>query len=133
MRFMKVVHGHCRHPRSFSRFVQVFILVLCLGLLIAGSVIAQELESSDPASDAGLGIASALLTVPYAAAKILYAALGGVIGGFTWVLTGGDTETAQTVWEPSFYGTYVITPDHLRGKEPVRFFGDSPYDESYIE
>jgi len=133
MNIMNIVRGHFRYPWSSSRVVQVFVLVLCLSLLTTGSVIAQELKSSDPVSDAGLGIASALLTVPYAAAKILYAALGGVIGGFTWLLTGGDTETAQTVWEPSFYGTYVITPDHLRGKEPVRFFGESPYDESYLE
>jgi hypothetical protein len=126
MNIMKVVRGHGRHTQSSSRLVQVFVLALCLGLLAAGPVMAQEQEDSDPVSDAGLGIASALLTVPYAAAKILYAALGGVVGGFTWVLTGGDTETAKTVWEPSFYGTYVITPDHLRGKEPVRFIGESP-------
>ena len=131
MNIMKVVGGHCQHSPFSSRAVHVFILFLCFGLLLTSPAVAQQLESSDPVSDAGLGIASALLTVPYAAAKILYAALGGVIGGFTWVLTGGDTETAQTVWEPSFYGTYVITPDHLRGKEPVRFFGESPYDEPF--
>ena len=122
---MKMVSGHDR-PKTFSfRWVRCVIVFLCVGLLMVNPAMAQQLESSDPVSDAGLGIASALLTVPYAAAKILYAALGGVIGGFTWILTGGDTQTAQTVWEPSFYGTYVITPDHLRGKEPVRFIGES--------
>lgn len=132
MDIMKVMRGQGRDNLYTFRVVQVFILVLCLGLLLTSPAMAQGLEDSDPASDAGLGIASALLTVPYAAAKILYAALGGVIGGFTWVLTGGDTETAQTVWEPSFYGTYVITPDHLKGREPVRFIGDSPKDDHFL-
>lgn len=132
MNIMKVIGKQLRHAHATSRFAQVLALILCLGLSLGNPVMAQELlEESDPMSDAALGVASALLTIPYAAAKILYAALGGVIGGFTWVLTGGDTDTAQTVWQPSFYGTYVITPDHLRGKEPVRFIGQSPYDESY--
>lgn len=51
------------------------------------------------------------------------------MGAFTYGLTGGDLETAQGVWEPSFYGTYVITPDHLKGNEAVRFYGTSSYDE----
>ena len=131
MNIMKVVRGYGRHTQSSSGIVHVFIFTLCLVLLLACPVVAQQLEDSDPVSDAGLGIASALLTVPYAAAKILYAALGGVVGGFTWVLTGGDTETAKTVWEPSFYGTYVITPDHLKGKEPVRFIGESPDHQTF--
>lgn len=88
-------------------------------------------EGSSKASDAGLGVASALLTIPYGVAKIVYAGLGGIVGGFTWVLTGGNTEAAKAVWEPSFYGTYVITPDHLRGNEPVRFFGIPPYEEPF--
>ena len=133
MHIIRFVRGHGRHIQSSTPFGPVLILVLCVGLLLGNPALAQDYEDTDPVEDAGLGIASAVLTVPYAAAKILYAALGGVIGGFTWVLTGGDTETAQTVWQPSFYGTYVITPDHLRGKEPVRFFGESPYEESYIE
>ena len=64
------------------------------------------------------------------ALKVAYAALGGIIGGFAYALTGGDLDTAKTVWKPSFYGTYVITPDHLKGNEPVRFYGVSPYDEN---
>ncbi|MDT7042597.1 hypothetical protein [Candidatus Nitronereus thalassa] len=86
-------------------------------------------DGSDQVEQAGLGVASALLTLPYGPAKIIYAGLGGIIGGATWVLTGGNTEAAQTVWEPSFYGDYVITPDHLTGKRPLRFFGVSPYQE----
>ena len=98
--------------------------LLCLFVFTCGSVQADE-GDENTAEEAGLGVASALLTVPYGVSKILYAGMGGVVGGFTWVLTGGDTEAAEAVWDASMNGTYVITPEHLRGKEAVRFFGRS--------
>ena len=104
-------------------------VLLCLFAFTCTPVHAAE---NDQVEEATLGIASALLTIPYAPTKIIYAGLGGIVGGFAWVLTGGDTDAAQTVWETSFYGTYVITPDHLRNNEPVRFFGKpSGRDDEY--
>lgn len=89
-------------------------------------------EDRNPAVEAGLGLTGAILTVPYGAAKILYAATGGIVGGFTWILTGGDVETAKLIWLPSYYGTYVITPDHLRGEATVQFMGVPPFDEDHM-
>jgi len=103
-----------------------FVLVVCLGL--PGSSWAGE-ENSDPSNEAALGFGSGLLTIVYLPLKTTYALLGGIVGGFTYALTGGNMDTAQSVWEPSVYGTYVITPDHLKGNEPVRFYGSSPYEE----
>lgn len=103
-----------------------FVLVVCVG--IPGTSWAAE-EDSSPSNEAALGLGSGLLTLVYLPAKVAYAALGGIVGGFTYGLTGGNLETAQSVWEPSFYGTYVITPDHLKGNEAVRFYGKSPYEE----
>ena len=104
----------------------VFALVVGIGTPIVS--FAAEEESS-PSNEAALGVGSFFLTLVYAPVKMAYAILGGVVGGFTYALTGGDLETAQGVWEPSVYGTYVITPDHLKGNEPVRFFGVSAYEE----
>lgn len=103
-----------------------FALVVCLGL--PGTSWAEE-EDSSPSNEAALGFGSGLLTIVYWPLKTAYAILGGVVGCFTYVLTGGDLETAQEVWEPSVYGTYIITPDHLKGNEAVRFFGVSAYDD----
>lgn len=109
-------------------------LVLCVFTLVVGLVgfpstsFAGE-EDTTPANEAALGLGSGLLTFVYLPAKVVYAVLGGIVGAFTYGLTGGDLETAQGVWEPSFYGTYVITPDHLKGNEAVRFYGTSSYDE----
>ncbi len=106
--------------------LMVFALVVGLGTPVVS--FAAEEESS-PGNEAALGAGSFFLTLVYTPVKLAYAILGGIIGGFTYGLTGGDLETAQSVWEPSVYGTYLITPDHLKGNEPIRFIGVSPYDE----
>jgi hypothetical protein len=85
--------------------------------------------SQSTPSGAGLQAASWLLTLPYGAAKICFAILGGVAGGLTWVFSGGDTDAAMKVWGTSAYGTYVLTPEHLRGDKAVRFFGVPPAKE----
>lgn len=82
-------------------------------------------QNETSGSGAGLSAASWLLTLPYGAAKCAFALLGGIVGGFTYGLTGGDLDTAKKVWTTSMYGTYIITPDHLKGDKPVRFFGQA--------
>lgn len=105
---------------------------LSIGLGAPGVSLAAEQELSSPSNEAALGMGSALLTLVYFPCKLVYAILGGIVGTFTYGLTGGDLETAKAVWEPSFYGTYVITPDHLKGNEPVRFIGISAYEEAAL-
>lgn len=69
----------------------------------------------------------------YIPAKLTYATVGGLIGGLAWVLTLGDTDTAMGVWEPTMGGSYVVTPDMLRGKEPIEFSGTTTYQEEVVE
>ena len=134
MKTQKLINGYSSHELIFNWSKCVLALAMCVLLLGGGATQAVAQEGPDPIEEAGLGAASVLLTIPYGTAKILYAGLGGIVGGATWVLTGGNTETAQTVWDPSFYGDYVITPDHLTGKTPLRFYGVSPYEEdAYAE
>jgi hypothetical protein len=117
--------GSLRKGTSIFTLI-IFALVVGIGAPVVS--FAAEVESS-PSNEAALGVGSFFLTLVYTPVKMAYAILGGIIGGFTYGLTGGNLETAQEVWEPSVYGTYVITPDHLKGNEPVRFVGVSAYDE----
>ncbi len=134
MKRQKSINVRSFPEKKISWVKRLLFVPMCLVLLGGGATVAMAQNNSDPAEEAGLGVASALLTLPYGPAKIIYAGLGGIVGGATWLLTGGNLETAQTVWEPSFYGDYVITPDHLTGKKPLRFFGVSPYQEdAYAE
>lgn len=76
-------------------------------------------------SDGGWGLLAVVASIPYAPAKVLYATVGTLTGGLAYLLTVGDTETAQKVWSPSVGGSYVITPAMLRGDEPILFNGPS--------
>lgn len=130
MRQSKVFWGGVLKQLTGVCVLLAFSLIVCLGA--TGVSLAAEQELSSPTNEAALGIGSALLTVIYFPVKFAYAILGGVVGTFTYGLTGGDLETAKAVWEPSFYGTYVITPDHLKGNEPVRFLGVSAYEDQAL-
>ncbi|MCC7214677.1 MAG: hypothetical protein IT387_07455, partial [Nitrospira sp.] len=79
------------------------------------------------ASPSGVGIqaGSALATIVYFPLKLAFAIGGGVVGGLAYGFSGGSEQTAKNIWIPSMYGTYIITPDHLKGDKPIRFLGVS--------
>jgi hypothetical protein len=88
----------------------------------------DQIHSATP-TQFGIGAASVLLSIPYGAAKVTYAALGSVIGGFAYAFSAGDTDAAKAVWTPSLRGTYVLTPDHLKGDKPIQFMGKADSDD----
>jgi hypothetical protein len=78
---------------------------------------------SDTWSTVGWGVLTGLADVIYVPAKLVYAGLGGLTGGLALGLTGGDTKTAEAIWEPSLFGTYFLTPSMIKGEEPFSFAG----------
>jgi len=96
-----------------------FAAVLALGACFATAAPAR----AGYLEDAGWGTLTVLTNVIYMPAKITYAALGGLTGGFAFALTGGDLKTAETVWVTSMGGTYVVTPRMLQGEDPIAFAG----------
>ena len=98
-----------------------------LGLLIAGTgnpAIAADQSGTSP-EGAGLQAASWLATIPYGAVKVAYALGGGIVGGLTWAMSGGDTAAAKAVWMPSMTGDYIVQPQNLTGEKPLHFVGGS--------
>ena len=87
---------------------------------------ADESRSENTAAQYGIGAASYLLTVPYGALKVVFATLGAVFGGMTYIFSAGNTRAAKAVWYTSLRGTYVIGPEHLKGHQAIRFFGTPP-------
>jgi len=100
-----------------------------LGLLIAWTgnpvVAAEEQAGTSPEGTAGLQAASWLATIPYGAVKVAYALGGGIVGGLTWVMSGGDMAAAKAVWIPSMTGDYIVQPQNLTGEKPLHFVGES--------
>lgn len=92
-------------------------------LLGSGSTAFANPTNVSPTQEVALGVASFAATIPYGATKLVYAGLGAIVGGFTYLLSGGNFESAASVWNPSLRGTYVLTPEHLTGATPIRFIG----------
>lgn len=98
-------------------------LLFAIALGLAPTAPAQAAGDSGTSSGAAMQAAAWLASIPYGAAKLVYAISGGVIGGITYVLSGGNKQAADAVWIPSLYGDYIITPAQLRGQEPIHFVG----------
>ena len=101
-------------------------MICAIWVMMATPAIPQEpvyQEEGSTAARAGLGVASFLATIPYGVTKVAFAVGGGIVGGLAYLFSGANTETAKNIWTTSIYGTYVITPDHLRGDRAVRFLG----------
>ncbi len=79
---------------------------------------------ADFAEDAGMGTATVLANVVYMPTKVAYAALGGLTGGFAYLLTGGNYTAAEKVWTPSLGGNYVLNTSQVWGQEPIMFSGE---------
>jgi hypothetical protein len=95
---------------------------------VGAMVVVAGLGSAAPAraaylEDAGWGALTVFTNVIYMPAKMVYATLGGITGGLAFALTGGDTQTAETVWVTTMGGTYVVTPNMLRGEDSIAFSG----------
>jgi hypothetical protein len=91
-------------------------------MLVAGAGRPAGAEESF-AADFGVGVGAVATNLLYVPAKIVYATLGGITGGFAYLLTGGNLGVGRAIWVPSMGGTYVITPAMLRGRERVYFTG----------
>ena len=117
-----------------TKAITLVLLMAFIGVLLLppGWALAEDPASgSDGSDETGIQVASWALTVPYIIGKGAFALGGAVVGGLGYVFSGGDYDTAKTVWTKSIYGTYIIRPAHLRGEEPVHFLGKA--DESQTE
>jgi hypothetical protein len=92
-----------------------------VGGLVTAALLSPPLARADYLEDAGMGTATVLANVLYMPAKLVYATLGGITGGFAYVLTGANYQVAERVWTPSLGGNYVLNPEQLRGNQPIYF------------
>ena len=125
-----------KRNRPSARCLRLMAIIMVLAIChltlvpVATAQTKEEGSTESTESQGGLGIGAALLTIPYGVAKVVFALCGGIVGGLTYVFTGADEKAAKKVWDTSIRGTYVITPDHLKGNKPVRFLGVPPEEEA---
>jgi hypothetical protein len=107
------------------------VLALCTMTLMPQAWSQESAANSSEggnASSAGMGAAAGLSTLLYLPLKAVFAIGGGIVGGLAYAFSGGNQDAAKSIWTTSLYGTYIITPEHLRGDKPIRFLGvaDNP-------
>jgi hypothetical protein len=85
-----------------------------------------EEPSVDTSSGLGVKAAAWLLTIPYSIAKGGVALFGGLVSIPIYIMSLGSESAARAVWLPSVSGTYILTPAHLTGKQPIRFLAKCP-------
>jgi hypothetical protein len=82
-------------------------------------------EEPGPAGQLGWGMAAVGTNIGYMPAKILYALGGGLVGLLAWGVTAGNDDVALGVLQPALGGSWVVTPEMLRGEQPIMFIGPS--------
>ena len=104
-----------------SRF---FVSALVATLSLAGvATDARASQTKEAGNDFGIGMVAVLANVVYMPVKVTYGVLGGVTGGFAYVLSGANRDVADGVWVPSLGGDYVLTTDMMTGRDRVQFNG----------
>ena len=103
-------------------------VAMLTALLVASAVRveAAEAEAEEEnrfATDFGVGVGAVFTNLFYMPTKFVYSTLGGITGGFAYVLTGLRLDIAKGIWVPSMGGTYVVTPSMLKGEDLIYFSG----------
>ncbi|MGH7988286.1 MAG: hypothetical protein ACREQX_18620 [Candidatus Binataceae bacterium] len=121
---------------KLNYFTATLALVLTIGL--AGPAVAQiaspqaaQTQTQVPQPEnggvnwkgIGVGAGTVAGNLLYIPAKLAYGILGGIAGGAGYALTGGNQQVANTIWRSSLGGDYVLTPDMLKGEQPIYFSG----------
>ena len=94
----------------------------------ASTQVPQPADNNVNWPGAGYGAGALVCNLLYIPAKLVYALLGGIVGGGTYLITAGNQQAANTVWRSSLGGDYVVTPQMLAGQQPINFSGptDTP-------
>jgi len=120
-----------RYLRRMKTQLTKGIALASLVTVLAAPLYAQSAPANKPAEqgvgeEAGYGVGAALASVFYIPAKVTYAGLGLLTGGLGWVLSGGRADVANNIIYPAVGGNYVVTPNNLKGTEPIYFVGAPP-------
>lgn len=111
------------------RFLLVAVAALMLATFAVRSVEAAE-QNPNPATAFGWGMAAVGTNLGYIPAKFLYAVGGSLVSLIAWGVSAGNSDVALGILQPALTGTWVVTPEMLKGDEPILYVGPSyePHD-----
>ena len=99
-----------------------YIAALFVVLTLAGSSTPGWANSGSTAVEIGSAAGSAFGTMIYAPIKATFCILGGIGSGLTAIFS---PPTAGKVAMAACGGSWIVTPNVIRGRESLKFVGDT--------
>lgn len=114
-----------QHRGFSSRLSSLAIIIVLAFSTVAPAWSQSPNAAAQERTPAGVGMQLAALgaTIPYFVGKGAFAIGGGIVGGCAYLFSGLNEQAAKSIWIPSMYGTYILTPEHLTGDRSVHFLG----------
>lgn len=117
-------------PRRIGMILTISVLTFSvLTLVLSDHAWASgPCEDATVQTDAGpvMHAVSWVATIPYTAVKGLVALAGGLVSIPVYIVSLKNERVTRAVWLPAVSGTFVLTPAHLTGKQPIRFWPSCP-------
>jgi hypothetical protein len=105
---------------------EVVAVLLALSVLApAGGLAAEDGAQPKKGDTVAMEAASVATTILYTPLKGLLCFVGGGFGGAGAFLSSGE-RAARTVVNASCKGTWIITPEILKGEKPLELVRDAP-------
>jgi len=96
-------------------------LLLIATVILLAAALPAPAAADTTGQEVLYGVGSVTSTLVYAPVKASFCILGAITSGFT--LPFGGVSTAEKVATAACGGTWAVTPDAIKGREPVRFVG----------
>lgn len=89
-------------------------MLLAIVLLTLIGMPPASLRAEDNIEKAGVGVGVTAGNLWFLPIKAISMAVGALSGALSYVVTGGNTELTQQIWQDTSQGPYVITPELAR-------------------
>ncbi len=119
---MRATDRSTGRPRALRGWLATVVLSAAMGLFPSPPASA-ELGEEGAASSFFFGMSAGLLTLVYTPLKVLYATAAIPVSGLAYLWSVGDSDMAGRVMRSGTQGTFVVTPEHLRGEASLDFVG----------
>jgi hypothetical protein len=84
--------------------------VVVLALILSGLAPAL-LRAEDTIEKAGMAVEMSAGNMWFLPAKFISSSIGILSGALSFVVTGGNADLTQQIWQDTLQGPYVITPE----------------------
>ncbi len=101
-----------------SNKLQYFVAALALALM---SLSPLTVRAEEVIEKAGVAVGVSAGNMWFLPIKAISMSIGALSGALSFVVTGGNLELTQQIWQDTSQGPYVITPDLARtsiGRRP---------------